>query len=338
MKAFLVVLALTVAVGAQGQRKSLKEWKGMGPLQRLAHVRDNCPENKDISDEEITTNLALNIDAGTAVQNMEFETGVTCMSARSPASFKGLQTLVVPEQAKNRPESDAPSRRRRQTVPATYDARTTGLVGPVLNQGNCGSCWTFSATGAMEGAIKKKTGTLPSMSQQNLVDCVTASNGCNGGWMTDAYNYNKANKGSDNATVYPYLATKQTTCKYTTNGNVLPNMTSFAYTKQGDEADLKIQLYTRGVIAVAIQAGDTAFGNYVGGIYSCPSFTAVDHGVLLVGYGTDAATNTTAAQDFWLLKNSWGTGWGEQGYFRIVRNKGTNSSCGIPQYANFPLI
>jgi len=256
------------------------------------------------------------------------------MSGRSKDHFRSLQKVKVPESAKNRPKSEAPIRRRRQAVPASYDARTLGLVGPVLNQGNCGSCWTFSATGAMEGVIKKKTGTLPSTSQQNLVDCVTASNGCDGGWMGDAYDYDRTNGGISNATVYKYLAVKQATCKYTTTGNVLPKMSNYAYTIQGDETDLKNQLFTRGVMAVAMQASGTGFQNYVGGIYSCANFTAVDHGVLLVGYGT----NTTSQQDYWIVKNSWGTSWGEQGYFRVLRNKGSALACGIPEYANYPII
>lgn len=333
MKTILVVLALAV-VAVQAERKHLKEWKLMGPLERLKEHRQNCPENEDVPDPELTLNLGLAIDDGLTLKDTDFETGVTCMSGRSKESFKSLLTVKVPEHAKNRPKSEAPSRRRRQAVPASYDARTLGLVGPVLNQGNCGSCWTFSATGAMEGAIKKKTGTLPSLSQQNLVDCVTASSGCNGGWMIDAYNYDKSNGGVDNSTVYTYLAKQQASCKYTKTGNVLPTMTSSNYTNQGDETDLKNQLFARGVIAVAVQAGTTAFQNYVGGIYSCTNYTGVDHGVLLVGYGS----NTTSGQDYWIVKNSWGTSWGEQGYFRVLRNQGSSLACGIPDYANYPII
>ena len=152
--------------------------------------------------------------------------------------------------------------------------------------------------------------------------------------MGDAYDYDRTNGGIQNSTVYKYLAVKQATCKYTTTGNVLPKMTSYAYTKEGDEADLKIQLYNRGVVAVAMQAGTTEFQNYAGGIYSCTNFTGVDHGVLLVGYGT----NTTSGQDFWIVKNSWGPNWGEQGYFRVLRNKGSALACGTPDYANYPII
>jgi C1A family cysteine protease len=332
MKTILVVLVLAAAV--QAERKSLKEWKTMSHAQRLAQMRQDCPEINDVNDVELGLNLAVTIDDNVSKPPTDFDTGVTCMSGRSLNHFKSLQTLTLKEEAKNRPKSNAPSRRRRQAVPATYDARPLGLTGPVLNQGNCGSCWTFSAAGAMEGAIKKKTGTLPALSQQNMVDCVTASNGCNGGWMGDAFDYSKTNGGIDNSTVYKYLAVKQSTCKYTTTGNVLPKMTNYNYTTQGDETDLKIQLYNRGVISVAMQAGTTEFQNYVGGIYSCTNFTGVDHGVLLVGYGT----NTTSGQDFWIVKNSWGPNWGEQGYFRVIRNKGSSLACGIPDYAHYPII
>jgi len=352
MKTILVVLALAVAVQASkiGDILSLPSeikaewnkdktaWKKMSPEERVKEHRKNCPDMTEISEGDLTLNLGINIEDSIAHQNPDFETGVTCMSGRSLKGLKDLLKVNPTEDAKNRPHGEAPSRRRRQAAaaPASYDARTLGLVGPVLNQGNCGSCWTFSATGAIDGAIKKKTGTLPSTSQQNLVDCIktSSSDGCNGGWMTDAYDYDRTNGGIDNSTVYKYVAAKQTSCKYTTTGNVLPKTTSFAYTKQGDETDLKTQLFNQGVIAVAMQAGTTAFQNYVGGIYSCSNFTGVDHGVLLVGYGT----NATTAQDFWIVKNSWGPTWGEQGFFRVLRNKGSSLDCGIPDYANYPII
>lgn len=305
----------------------------MNPVDRVKHIRDNCPEHTDMTDAEIQLNLEATIQNGEMFQNTDFETGVNCRSAMSHKAHKALQTVQVPDAAKNRPRGPV-GRVRRQAVPASYDARQSGLVGPVLNQGQCGSCWTFSATGAMDGAIAKKTGKLSATSQQNLVDCVTASSGCNGGWMTDAYDYSNKNNGVDNSTVYPYLAKQQTSCKYTTVGNVLPKMSNYNYTAQGDETDLKNQVYARGVIAVAIQASDTAFQNYKSGVYSCSNFTGVDHGVLLVGYGT----NTTSGQDYWIVKNSWGTTWGESGYVRILRNKGSSLACGLPDYANYPLI
>jgi len=300
----------------------------------LKHINDNCGQYAHVNslpDDVKLSNVMENMKTIMGKANGDFETGLTCMSAMSRSDFQATNQARPTAEALKRPAT--PTRTRRATTatpPASVDWRTKNAVSPVQDQGQCGSCWTFSANGAMEGAISIKTGNAPpNLSEQNLVDCVTASSGCNGGWMTDAYNYTTINKGINNETTYPYLA-KQGTCKNVKSASA-GTVTSWAYTNQDDEADLKSKLATVGPIAVAIDA--TNIQNYVSGVYNCSTFQAVNHGVLVVGYGTDAAT----AKDYYLVKNSWGSGWGESGYIRILRNKGSSLACGIPTYANYPI-
>jgi C1A family cysteine protease len=316
--------------------KSKAEIFAMTVADRIKHAKDNCPDtvaSHALTDDEIQKNIDDNLKQ--VAETDGYLTGFTCRSALSKKQNLDTMRTVVPEGAKSRPATP-PSLETRATVtpPASVDWRTAGYVTPVKNQGSCGSCWTFSAVGAMDGAVFKKTGKLPNFSEQNLVDCVTASSGCNGGWMTDAYDYNIKNAGQNNGTTYPYLAKQQTSCKYVAGAATnAGKVSSYNYTNQDDEVDIKAKLATVGPIAIAIDASATTLQNYVSGVYTCTNFTAVNHGVLLVGYGTD--TTTTPAKDYYIVKNSWGTGWGEQGYIRIIRNKGMAPSCGLTTYANY---
>lgn len=316
--------------------KTVAEFKKMTSIERLSHFRKNCVT--DFFTNLLDTQVLSNIDENLAQEEVKPKTdgsvfGFNCMSAISRSSLlETLKTKPSTEAINNRPVVQERKRRQATTLPASVDWRTKGYVTPVQNQGQCGSCWTFSANGAMEGAVFKKTGKLINLSEQNLVDCVTASSGCNGGWMTDAYDYSTKNLGTNNETIYPYLAKQNTACKNVATANT-GKVASYAYTNQDDEADLKSKLATVGPIAIAIDASNIQ--NYVSGVYTCTNFTAVNHGVLVVGYGTD--TTVTPNKDYYIVKNSWGTGWGEQGYIRIIRGQGAAASCGIPTYANYPI-
>ncbi|XP_076610427.1 cathepsin S-like isoform X2 [Chaetodon auriga] len=197
--------------------------------------------------------------------------------------------------------------------------------------GSCGSCWAFSAVGALEGQLKKSTGALISLSPQNLVDCSQkyGNHGCNGGFMTNAFQYIIQNQGIDSDAAYPYIA-RRGQCKYNPKYRAA-NCSGYAFLPEGDEIALKEALSNIGPISVAIDASRPKFVFYRHGVYRDHTCThKVNHGVLVVGYGTERG------YDYWLVKNSWGANYGDEGYIKMARNR--HNQCGIALYACFPFM
>nr|XP_061808160.1 procathepsin L-like [Nerophis lumbriciformis] len=221
---------------------------------------------------------------------------------------------------------------RKVTLPRSLDWRTNGLVGPVQDQGICGSCWAFSSLGALEGQMKKRTGNLVPLSPQNLLDCssVDGNHGCRGGYITKAYRYVIRNRGVDSERFYPYER-QSGKCRYSPKGKA-GYCSNFRVLPGGDERALKATLADVGPLAVAVNAMLPSFHLYRGGIYDDPDCEAkfINHAVLLVGYGSDRG------REFWLLKNSWGSAWGEDGFIRISRNR--NNVCGVANFAVYPQL
>jgi len=216
--------------------------------------------------------------------------------------------------------------------PASVDWRTQGYVTPIKDQGQCGSCWAFSAIASLEGQHFKATGQLVSLSEQNLVDCSRSygNMGCDGGLMDQAFQYIKANGGIDTEDAYPYVAVDQS-CKFDA-GKIGATCTGFTDVSAGDEEALQDAIASVGPISVAIDASQDSFQFYKSGVYSddgCSS-EELDHGVTAVGYGTDSGS------DYYIVKNSWGTDWGNQGYIWMARNK--NNACGIATMSSYPMV
>ena len=218
-----------------------------------------------------------------------------------------------------------------ETLPLSVDWRNDNVVTPVKNQGTCGSCWSFSATGAMEGAWAIYSGDLVSLSEQQLMDCSKKYGdfACNGGLMDNAFEY-AIDSGMCSEQEYPYEAESETCWKCDT-------VAKFSYcvdVDSGNELRLK-EAVSRGPVSVAIEADTSIFQFYSNGIITSDTCgESLDHGVLVVGYGEENG------QKYWLVKNSWGESWGEHGYVRISRTDDENSggTCGIALQASYPVV
>jgi C1A family cysteine protease len=225
------------------------------------------------------------------------------------------------------------------TLATSVDWEAKGAVTPVKDQGQCGSCWSFSATGALEGAYQIKYSNLQSFSEQELVSCDSAllgDHGCNGGLMDNAFKWVKSNGGLCTEAAYPYVSgvTKQNEdCKsHTSCDNTKLKVLSYTDVQKNSDSALMSALEKQPV-SVAIQANQPAFQFYSGGVLTGACGTSLDHGVLAVGYGTLDGT------DYYKVKNSWGPNWGMGGYILIERNAAqSGGECGIlmgpPSYPN----
>merc|ERR1711970_926864 len=218
-------------------------------------------------------------------------------------------------------------------IPARLDWRFYNMVTPIKNQGQCGSCWSFSATGALEGMLARHTGKLVSLSEQNLIDCTRDYNnaGCNGGWFENAWTYVHDNDGIDTEASYPYETRDDQPCRYDV-ANKATSDHGYQDLPTYDEKALLYAVGTVGPISVAIDATHDTFQFYKTGVYyekACDQ-DKMEHAVLVVGYGNDILSG----HDYWIVKNSWGTSWGEDGYIHMIRNKDNN--CGIATHASYP--
>ena len=222
-------------------------------------------------------------------------------------------------------------------LPDTVDWRTKNVVTPVKNQGTCGSCWAFSATGSLEGQHAIKTGKLVSLSEQQLIDCSTGppfnNHGCQGGLPDLAFEYLATVKGDDTEESYPYKAENGAKCLYN-ESNVGANTSGHVDIPSKNENALMEAVANVGPISTGMDASHISLQLYHSGVYD-PWFlcsqTRLDHGVLIVGYGSQGWLFGT--HKYWLVKNSWGSGWGEQGYFKILRG---DNKCGIATMASYP--
>ncbi|KAK9876792.1 hypothetical protein WA026_015030 [Henosepilachna vigintioctopunctata] len=215
-------------------------------------------------------------------------------------------------------------------APNTFDWRDHGIVTPVKDQGSCEGCWAFSATGGLEGAYAIKTGKLISLSEQNLIDCSHngGNGGCKtGGLMTLAFDYIEK-YGIDKEDDYPFEA-RDRQCRASQH-DIVTKVSGYVNIRQGDEAGLVEAIKTKGPVCIGVDASNS-FKRYKSGIFdgSC-SNTHLNHGILAVGFGSENG------KDFYIVKNSWGPSWGENGYIRLARNSG--NKCGVSSMATYPII
>ncbi|XP_062102983.1 senescence-specific cysteine protease SAG39-like [Humulus lupulus] len=219
-------------------------------------------------------------------------------------------------------------------LPSSLDWRKLGAVTPVKDQGDCGCCWAFSAVAAMEGITKLSTGKLISLSEQELVDCDTKGEdqGCNGGLMDDAFKFIQANQGLNTEAGYPYKGVDGT-CNAKGETTHAAKISGHEDVPANSEKDL-LKAVSKQPVSVAIDASGFDFQFYSSGVFTGSCGTSLDHGVTAVGYGVD---DDEVGTKFWLVKNSWGDQWGEQGYIRMQRDvEATQGLCGIAMEASYP--
>merc|ERR1712232_1213953 len=212
-----------------------------------------------------------------------------------------------------------------EELAASVDWTTQGAVTPVKDQGSCGGCWSFAATGALEGATKVAGNSLVSLSEQQFLDCDKTDSGCNGGLEYQGWDFFKnKNQGICTETSYPYKA-RNGNCQYSscTLGIQAGGISGVSHVGKSKSA-LESALNSRPV-AVGIQADQSAFQFYSGGILTGTCGTNLDHSVLAVGYGSD----------YWKVKNSWGASWGDNGYIKISNS---GDKCGILDDASYPTV
>eukprot|EP01099_Mayorella_cantabrigiensis_P005873 TRINITY_DN4786_c0_g1_i1.p1 TRINITY_DN4786_c0_g1~~TRINITY_DN4786_c0_g1_i1.p1 ORF type:complete len:289 (-),score=71.26 TRINITY_DN4786_c0_g1_i1:84-848(-) len=234
-------------------------------------------------------------------------------------SFTGLQGVFAASQ---------------KDLPDSVDWRTKGVVNPVKDQGSCGSCWAFGAIGAVESQYAIQTGSLVSLSEQQLVDCSwERAHGCHGGWAQWAFDWMIKNQGLALESTYSYLGQNSWCKSYDKTSPV--NVTGYYNVTSGDETALK-EAVSLQPVTVAIDASQLSFRFYSEGVYyekDCKNDEeSLDHVVLVVGYGVQDQTE----EHYWIVKNSWSTYWGNNGFIWMARDKGNN--CGIATDATFPTV
>lgn len=234
-----------------------------------------------------------------------------------------------------------PSDRKRQVsagmltgvLPNSVDWRTKGVVNGILNQYQCGACWAFSAAASVESAWALKHGALVNVSEQELVDCSGkyGNEGCQGGSMDQAFEYigNKSKLCSGND--YKYSAQTGFCFSDECQHDIGVRLSGFVDLPFGNETQLQAAVATVGVVSVGIQANQTGFQFYKSGVFDGECGRALDHAVALVGYEVDPISNN----GYWLLRNSWGKAWGEEGYMRLTLGK---NLCGVADAASYPLV
>lgn len=308
--------------------KGLYEWW----LARHAKVYNDLEEN-DKRFEIFKDNLKFITEHNS--ENRTYKVGLNqfadLTNEEYRSMFLGTRTEAKRRFVKSKNASQRYAIRTGEKLPRFVDWRMKGAVAPVKNQGSCGSCWAFSTVAAVESINQIVTGKLITLSEQELVDCDRIENsGCNGGLMDYAFQFIINNGGIDTEDHYPYRGVDDRCDPARKNAKVV-SIDGYEDVPPRNEIALQ-KAVAHQPVSVAIEASGRAFQLYSSGVFTGRCGTDLDHGVVVVGYGT------VNGLDYWSVRNSWGTNWGENGYIRIQRN-GLGSragKCGIAIEPSYP--
>jgi len=291
----------------------------------ILHGKEYATKEEKQRRKEIFKENVAKINAHNARNDVTYEMGLNEFTDMTPMEFKRLVSRPYSPRKLEAVESFIDP--ATSLAPASVDWTAQGAVTPVKNQGSCGSCWSFSTTGSLEGAYFLATGSLRSLSEQQLVDCSTANNGCGGGSFQNAFEYILNNSGIDSETDYSYQA-YQMPCWTNATRRRVAALSSYKNVPTNDEEQLQLAV-ALGPVSVAIEADQSIFQSYKSGIISNASCgTKLDHGVLVTGY----------TSEYWIVKNSWGASWGEKGYVKIARGSSPSGICGINIDPSYPVV
>jgi hypothetical protein len=320
-------LAATVAANVHDRKfyeekfyqwlQDFKEQVQVRDGEHFVHMLQNFANNHDLIEQHNSQNHTYTL-GHNAFSHMSYEEWVEYMRFGLSKDREHEPSDLIHEAPKD------------GVLASSVDWVSAGAVTPVKNQGSCGSCWSFSATGSLEGVYKIKTGTLNSYSEQELVSCdvgkIMGNHGCNGGLMDYAFKWVKDNGGLCYESAYPYTSGTTGENGECTNHAACDDktlkLTGYVDVTKNDDSALASAVALNPT-SVAIQANQPAFQLYQSGVLTGACGANLDHGVLAVGYGTDPTGG-----DYWNVKNSWGTSWGEKGYIRIARGSSYNSGAG----------
>ncbi|KAF8029591.1 hypothetical protein BT93_E2112 [Corymbia citriodora subsp. variegata] len=288
------------------------------------------PEEKEKRRAIFKENL-LFIEDSNASRNRTFKMGLNQFSDLTNKEFIQSHTGHLASKQPKSPKM-APSSHRYLTgdVPDSVDWVKKGAVNSIKDQGRCGSCWAFSAVAAVEGISQITSRKLPVLSEQQLIDCDSESDGCDGGLPDSAFQYIIQNKGIASEDTYPYQE-KDGTCNSTKAAQHVAQIKDFADVPPGEDELLKAVVQQP--VSVAIVASGPEFQSYSSGVFNGDCSGELDHAVVVVGYGT-----SEDGTKFWMIRNSWGETWGEGGYMRIQRGNGSSKGkCGLASQASYPI-
>jgi len=329
MNSFTVTIAILSIILCEASNERFHEWAEKhhielpSDINPYMHMLQNWQDNDRIIKEMNSRNLSYTLGHNhfSGMSSEEFRTMM------NPLFFEGAPLGTQEEKWQEKIVG----------LPTSVDWRDHNAVTSVKNQQNCGSCWAFSTTGALEGAHAIKTGKLISFSEQQLVDCDYIKNGgtslgCSGGDMGSAMKWIGKNNGLCSEEIYPYVSGETQVngpCQHSCTNVADTDVISVVNVTPNSESAMMDAL-SKQPVSVAIEADTASFQLYKSGIFTGACGTNLDHGVLLVGY----------APDYWIMKNSWSDTWGEQGYMRLARgnyNQGAGQ-CGVLSQGVYPLV